>query len=224
MIRVVVTALLAVALLAAALPAVEDAAADRSERQLRADVRDLDAAATDLLRSEEAVPGTAGARRTVEVTLPASGIAAREVEGLRISPADRRYAFRVEGRSQRETLGAVPVHTTDGEPLVLRGSGTHDLVLALVRVEGERRVVIARLQRVRDGVLGGSAAVGSTAVEPAAIETASVGAAAIGSAAIQASAIKAAATGPTTIGPAGVAATERDRDAAVGAHRTEVEG
>lgn len=156
MIRVVVTVLLAVALLAASLPAVEDAAADRSERQLRAEVRDLDAAATDLMRSEEAVPGTAGARRTVEVTIPTPGIGAGEVEQLRISGTARHYSFRVEGRDRREITGTVPVHTLDGEPLVLREPGTHELVLALVQVEGERRVVIARSQRVRNGALGQS--------------------------------------------------------------------
>jgi hypothetical protein len=152
-IRVVVTVLLAAALLAASLPAVEDAAADRSERQLRAEIRDLDAAATDLLRSEEAVPGTAGARRSVDVTIPSQGIGAGAVQRLRISGTDRRYAFRVEGRDRREVLGTVPVHTLDGEPLVFREPGTHEFVLALVQVEGERRVVIATLQRVRNGAL-----------------------------------------------------------------------
>jgi hypothetical protein len=152
-IRVVVTILLAAALLAAALPAVEDAAADRSERQLRAEIRDVDAAATDLLRSEEAVPGTAGARRTVAVTIPSPGIGAGDVEQLRISGTDRRYSFRVDGRDSREITGTVPVHTLDGEPLVLREPGTHEFVLALVQVEGDRRVVIAPLQRVRNGAL-----------------------------------------------------------------------
>ncbi|AGN02033.1 hypothetical protein L593_10440 [Salinarchaeum sp. Harcht-Bsk1] len=158
MIRVVVTVLLAIALLAAALPAVEDAAADRIERQLRADIEAIDTAATELLRSEEAVPGTAGARRTVSVTLAADGIAAAPVEEVRISSTDRRYSFRVEGRGERKLRGTVPVHTLGDEPLVLREPGTHELVLALVRVEGERRVVIARIEAVRDGALGGTRA------------------------------------------------------------------
>lgn len=153
MIRVVVTVLLAVAILAAALPAVEHAAADRSEEQLRASVEEIDAAALELAESEEAVPGTEGARRTVEVTLPADGIAAAGVERFTISGADRRYAFRVDGRPTREQRGSVPVRTLDGEPLVLEESGTHELVLALVEVEGERRVVIARIERARDGAL-----------------------------------------------------------------------
>lgn len=155
MIRVVVTVLLAVAILAASLPAVEHAAADRSEEQLGAGIDSIDAAALELAKSEEAVPGTEGARRTVEVTLPADGVAAAGVERFAISGADRRYAYRVEDRAEREHRGSVPVHTLDGEPLVLRESGTHELVLVLVEVEGGRRVVVARLERVRGGVLDG---------------------------------------------------------------------
>lgn len=153
MIRVVVTVLLAVAILAAAMPAVEHAAADRSEDRLRASVDEIDAAAVELADSEEAVPGTEGARRTVEVTLPADGFAAAGVERFAISGTDRRYAYRVEGRPTRERRGSVPVHTLDGEPLVLREPGSHELVLALVTIEGERRIVVARLERVRDGAL-----------------------------------------------------------------------
>lgn len=153
MIRVVVTVLLAVAILAASLPAVEHAAADRSEEQLRDGIEEIDAAALELAESEEAVPGREGARRTVEVTLPADGLAAASVERFAISATDRRYTYRVEGRKLRERRGSVPVHTTDGEPLVLRESGTHELVLALVEIEGDRRVVIARMEAVREGVL-----------------------------------------------------------------------
>jgi hypothetical protein len=152
-IRIVVTVLLAIAILAAALPAVEHAAADRSEEQLLASVEEIDAVALDLAESEEAVPGTEGARRTVEVTLPADGVAAAGVERFAINGTDRRYAFRVDGRPPRERRGSVPVRTLDGDPLVLRESGTHELVLALVEIEGERRVVVARLERVRDGAL-----------------------------------------------------------------------
>lgn len=164
MIRVVVTVLLAVAILAASLPAVEHAAADRSEEQLGAAIDSIDAAALELAESEEAVPGTEGARRTVEVTLPGAGVAAAGVERFEINGTDRRYAYRVEGRDVRERRGSVPVRTLDGEPLVLRESGTHELVLALVDVEGDRRVVVARLERVHDGVLDGgrSPAVGRT--------------------------------------------------------------
>ncbi|GAB3686220.1 hypothetical protein GCM10028857_17940 [Salinarchaeum chitinilyticum] len=157
MIRVVVTVLLAIALLAASMPAVEHAGADRSEEQLRSGVRNLDAAATALAESEEAVPGTVGARRTVAVRIPAADIGAAGVERFAISGSDRRYAFRVEGRDETVRFGTVPVHTLDGEPLVLREPGTHELVLALVEIGGDRRVVVARLERVRDGALGGSA-------------------------------------------------------------------
>jgi len=157
-IRVVVTVLLAIAILAAAMPAVENAAADRSEAQLRSGVESIDAAAVDLVESEEAVPGTVGARRTVEVRIPAADVGAAGVERLAISGSDRGYEFRVEGRDETEIHGTVPVHTIDGEPLVLRDPGTHELVLALVEVGGDRRVVITRLERVHDGAFGGPGA------------------------------------------------------------------
>lgn len=144
MIRVVVTVLLALALVAASLPAIAHVAADRSDAQVRAGIDDLDAAATDLARSEEAVPGTEGARRVVAVEIPAEGLSAAAVAHVTIAPDGRRYRYRIGGRSAESVRGTVPVYTLDGEALVLRDAGRHRLVLALVDVEGSRRVVVAR--------------------------------------------------------------------------------
>lgn len=145
MIRVVVAVLVALALVGASLPAVEHVGGDRSDAQARAAVHDLDTAATDLARSEEAVPGTRGARRVVTVTLPAEGVASAPVRRLAVEPEGRRYRYRVDGRSPRTVRGTVPVYTPDGEALVLQEAGSHRLVLALVDVGGSRRVVVARL-------------------------------------------------------------------------------
>jgi len=155
-IRVVVTVLLAVAIVAAAMPVVDHEAADRSDATLRAEIEAIDLAATTLLRSEESVPGTVGARRSLAVELPASGIAAAGVDHLTISPANRSYRYRVAGRIPRTVQGRTRVYTHDGEPLVLEASGTHELVLALVEFEEERRVVVARRRAVESGALGGA--------------------------------------------------------------------
>lgn len=144
MIRLVVTVLVALALVAASLPAIEHAGADRSDAQVRAAIDDVDAAATDLARSEEAVPGTAGARRVLTVDLPAEALAAAAVERVVVEPEGRLYRYRVEDRSGRTVRGTTPVYTLGGEPLVLREAGSHRLVLALVEVEGSRRVVVER--------------------------------------------------------------------------------
>lgn len=156
MIRVVVTVLLALAIVAAAMPVIDDEAADRSDASLRAEIESIDLAATALVRSEESVPGTVGARRAVTVELPPSDIAAAGVDHLTISPANRSYRYRIDGRTPHTVQGRTPVYTLDGEPMVLQAAGTHELVLALVEVEAERRVVVARRRAVESGALGGA--------------------------------------------------------------------
>lgn len=149
MIRVAVSVLLAVALVAASLPAIEHAAAERSDVQMRAAIDDLDAAAAELARTEEAAPGTEGARRVVTVELPERGLAAAQVAHLTVSPTNRTYRYRVAGRTERTVRGRVPVYVADGRPLELRSAGRHRLVLRLVEVGGERRVVVERADRAR---------------------------------------------------------------------------
>lgn len=156
MIRVVVTVLVAGAILAAALPVIEHEARDRSDAEARAAIQAIDDAATDLVRTEEAVPGTVGARRAVTVELPARGLAAAEIQHLTVSATGHTYSYQVTDRSPRTVQGRTPVWTLDGEPLVLRGDASHELVLALVTEAGERRVVIARESAVRAGALGGA--------------------------------------------------------------------
>lgn len=144
MIRTVLAVVLSAALLAAAQPAVDDAAADRSEAQIRSDLESLDAAATDLARGEEVAPVGPSARRSVTVDLPHPGVGAARVRRVVVSPSNRTYRFRVAGRPTEVVQGTVPVVTESGEPLVLRGAGTHRLVLSLRRDGAERRVVARR--------------------------------------------------------------------------------
>lgn len=147
MIRLVLAVLIAVVLLAASLPAVEHAGEERSEVQTRAAIDDLDRAATDLARTEEAAPGTAGAQRVVTVELPASGFTTAEVRSLTIAPTNRSYSYRVEGRDARTVRGTVPTYASDGRPIELAAGERHRLRLSLVHVGGERRVVVERDER-----------------------------------------------------------------------------
>lgn len=145
MIRVVVAALLALAILAAAMPAIESARQDRTEAQVEAAIDDIDEAAVDLTRSEEPVKHGPGAKRVVTVKIPAAGFAAADVEYLRIGADDGRYEFRIEDRRQRARHGRIPVHGSDGEPVVLSEPGTHRLALRLVADGSGTRVVVERL-------------------------------------------------------------------------------
>lgn len=146
MIRTVLAVVLSAALLAAAQPAVDHAAADRSEAQVRADLESLDAAAADLRATGEVTPSGPGARRSVTVDLPRAGVGAAPVRRVVVSPTNRTYRFRVAGRPAETVRGSVPVTTRTGEPLVLRGAGEHRLVLTLRGADdgGERRVVVRR--------------------------------------------------------------------------------
>lgn len=145
MIRLAVTVVLAVAVLAAATPAIESGRIARTEAQVNAAVDDVDAAALDLLAAEDPVERGPGARRVVTVRLPSRGVAAAEVEALRIGSGGR-YAYRIGGAPERVRYGRAPVHTADGEPLVLREDGSHRLVLRLVERNGERVVVVERVR------------------------------------------------------------------------------
>lgn len=149
MIRTVLAVVLSAALLAAAQPAVKHAAEDRSAAQVRADLDALDAAATDLAETEEVAPGGPGASRSVTVELPPAGVGAAPVRRVVVTPANRTYRYHVAGRSPKTVEGTVPVATASGEPLVLRGAGTHRLVLSLrgrgsLRADADRRIVVRR--------------------------------------------------------------------------------
>lgn len=157
MIRLVLAVLLAVALAAASLPAVQYAGEERSEAQTRAAVADIDAAATDLARSEEVAPGTPGARRVVTVDLPARGVGRAPVHSLRIAPANLSYSYRVGGRRPKTVHGTEPTYAADGTPIELSDAGRHRLRLRLVEVGGDRRVVVDRF----DATAGAGSAVGA---------------------------------------------------------------
>jgi hypothetical protein len=141
-IRVALAAALTVALLAASLPAVDDARTERTRARLAADVDRIQRAARDLASSDDATGvDTAGARRVVRIRLPASTwtsapVAWVSVGGVPGGPARDVLAYRLADRPPRTVAVEGIAFRTPGGPVVLRGSGRQTVVLELVRVEG----------------------------------------------------------------------------------------
>lgn len=152
MIRVVLAVVLALALLATSLPAIESARADRTERILQDDIDGLDDAAMDLRRTDEHVDGP-GARRVVEIELPEQGWGAAGVERVRIPGNGTAPSYRLAERPER-IVGTESklVRPEDREPITLRDPGRHRLLLTLGERDGERVVVVERFEeRERPG-------------------------------------------------------------------------
>ncbi|WP_267642527.1 DUF7311 family protein [Haloarchaeobius amylolyticus] len=134
-VRTVVAVVLALALLAATLPALDAARETRSDQQVAADLHRLEVAGEGLLATEDATPGP-GARRVVTVRLPADGWTTREVAWVSVGgvpgePDAQVLAYRLAGGPVREVRVGVAFRTPGGRPLVLEGSGEHRLVLTL---------------------------------------------------------------------------------------------
>lgn len=156
MLRLVFAVALAVALLATATPALEDARATRTERLTERELGRVETAALALARGE-----APGARRTLRISLPgdsptAASLAFVALGGLpdgakNIDTADGDvFAYRVAGGRTRvrrvETdlrvvLGGDPVES-DSRALVLRGGGTYRLTLRLVRLDGRPTIFV----------------------------------------------------------------------------------
>lgn len=149
MIRAVLTVTLAVAILAAAVPAIENAQIQRTETTLTSDLQSVRAAATALAASEDAIePPAPGARRVVTVDFPERDLSAAAVESVRIDAEGLTYRI-VEGPSDTvpfETDARVVVRPrSDHEAITLTAAGRHHLVLSLQYVNATRTVYIERL-------------------------------------------------------------------------------
>lgn len=156
MIRVVVVVALTTALVAASLPAVADARADRTDAELRTAGERVRRAAAALWTHEDATrPGVGGARRVVSVRLPRASWSTARVGWFAVgggplpeagaagggSRNRSLVAYRVRGGTTRRLrLPGASVRTPDG-PVVLREAGVHRVRLRLVR-HGGRAVVV----------------------------------------------------------------------------------
>lgn len=136
MIRTVLAVVLTVALLAAAIPAVNEGREARTATHLDGVTERVERAARSLLAHDDPTPpDVAGARRVVDLRLPARSWTAAGAT-LRIDGAADLIAYRVaDGRPRRASLRGVDLRTPGG-PVVLRASGRHRLALSLVRDDG----------------------------------------------------------------------------------------
>jgi hypothetical protein len=164
-IRVVVTVLLAVALLGVAQPAVDAARAERTATTLTTDVERIERAATSLLDRDDPPPsGVRGARRSLAMRLPKRGVAAAGVEyvvvGGRPRPPSSGSApsnpgappprtadtvtYKLAGRPPAVVrLDGIDLRTANG-PIRLGTPGRHRLRLTLVATDGDPAVLVER--------------------------------------------------------------------------------
>jgi len=139
-IRLVVAAALAVATLAVAFPAIDDARTARTDATIEGTVDRLERAGQSLATTEDATATrTTAATRRVEFTLPAGSVTAAQpafvaLGGPPNGPGDRpTVTYAVSSPTRRRHLRLpVPIRTPDG-PVVFREPGRHAVSLALVR-------------------------------------------------------------------------------------------
>jgi len=161
MLRVVVAIVLAVALLAVSLPALETARHDHSEQRVSAALDRLTATVQDVHAREAAVgEGMDGARRVVTVRLPARTWTDAGIEYLAIGAHPDRhgvdetnestFVWQVTGNEPRERrLTDIPVEAdTDGgeNPLVIREPGIHRLAVTVSERRNRTVVVVEQLE------------------------------------------------------------------------------
>jgi len=148
--RTVLAVLLATALLAVSLPALDDARQERAATAVATDIDALQRAAGDLLAADDPTDG-AGARRVFTFRLPARQWTNAGIEQVTITPrADGTPAsvsWRVDGdRTMSRPLPGLPLQTPTGAPLRLQSQGRHRLVLALSGTPGSPVVTVRRLK------------------------------------------------------------------------------
>ncbi|MFC7213640.1 hypothetical protein ACFQO4_06030 [Saliphagus sp. GCM10025334] len=150
MIRVVLAALLAVALLAMAVPALEHAAAENTDRHARTALADLTEAASSLAREEEVPPpGHPPPQRTITIALPPDAATAHPLSAFEIERLDRDSSvarYRFEDRAMRTRVIDVPIvadATGSNRPVKLQGTGERTLRLTLETDDCGQPVVVA---------------------------------------------------------------------------------
>ncbi|ELZ37482.1 DUF7311 family protein [Halorubrum tebenquichense] len=145
MIRVVLTVLVAVALLAASMPAVETARTATTAERIGTEADRLERAIGDVVAGSTPVSDPATAARTTALVRAPSGFAAADLDRVAlVEPPDRpdgvALAYRVDGgpeRAFRIGTGPVPatVHLVDA-PIELRPGGTSRVRLRYVDDDG----------------------------------------------------------------------------------------
>ena len=152
MIRYVLAAMLALALLVISLPAIDAGASMNSQRQVDASLAAIDDAATSLIEHEEVTPeGHPDPRRVVEVTLPEESLTTTPVDHFELAPHENgsythaRYVLE-DGTTREEVIDEQIVWNdpTTNETTELGGTGTQRLALVLLEDDNGEPVIVAR--------------------------------------------------------------------------------
>lgn len=158
MIRYLLAAVLAVALLALSVPAVDYAATENTDRQVESEIDSIETAADSLIENEEIPPeGQQRPLRTVEVSLPGDSLTTESVDTFeieRVAENVSRVTYVVEGQSRTQTAIDVPIvyqNPYENRTLEIGGSGDTELDLILAEDENGIPVAVA----TRDGELEG---------------------------------------------------------------------
>lgn len=159
MLRAVLAVVLAVALLGVAMPAVDEARADRTSHLAAGELSRLSERTTGLAATEEVGPD-ATARRVVSLSVPGAGFTTAPLEYVAVGgvpdcgrPRDTAegdvVAYRLRGGAPQVRHVPVDLRVVTGgrvrgdeDPLVLRGDA--HLTLSLVSRGGERTVLVRR--------------------------------------------------------------------------------
>jgi hypothetical protein len=157
MLRVVFAVVLAVAITAAATPAIEQARTARTQSLVRSQISALDTTIDRLVAFENAVArGTPGARQLVTIRLPTGSAGTKRLQEVRIrslqnetptNPAAVSWTISGTDTSFRRLVGTeheVPIRTSDGSSIVFREPKRHRLAVRLVRERGTRSIRVGR--------------------------------------------------------------------------------
>lgn len=155
MIRVALAVVIAAAIVAVSIPAIDHGAAVRSEGAVERALADIETAATDLVTEERLPPrGITGPQRAVTVTFPKRGYVSMPVETLEIERLPDTNAsqvrYSVQGHGPKQRLIDAPIVNASRGTVDLGGTtGEVTLVLLLQRDEtdGSPVVVLRRTSR-----------------------------------------------------------------------------
>lgn len=143
-IRAAVTVALALGLVGASLPAVEQARLQHAESRVAGELDRLERAATALAAENDLV-GTPPARARLTLYLPHSSWGSTGLASLRLPPTANGTDVRWAAGGGRSHARRFDVRLAgDGGGLAIEDGGRHRLVLELHRRDGRRTVVVRR--------------------------------------------------------------------------------
>ncbi|WP_071391252.1 DUF7311 family protein [Haloprofundus marisrubri] len=155
MTRFVVAAVLAVALVAASMPAVESARIDRTAVHLDGELTNIVDAARDLPQTEDTVDDSSlAARRVVAVSVPERSLTSAPIDYVELDgrgpTTSASLSYRLTGHEETTyRFTRISLSTPDG-PVRLSTAGIHRLSLALVDRGGRPVVTLRRLDLGRE--------------------------------------------------------------------------